>query len=174
MATTASLPVFETTDSFMPPLWMYVTLPQASPWEKMVSFLLNSTIFRATPGESRKACASESIAFACCTLLALRRFHSHILQFFAPDGTAAGATLRLCKSLASSSLYWTGASITTQLRPSRSATALRLAPAIPTLLVYLRWKPENVQKSTASPLPDPQDGCVLEFSVSPKSRNALK
>ena len=53
IATTASLPVLETTDSFTPPFWMYMTLPQTSPWEKMVSFRLYSTIL-VTPAESKK------------------------------------------------------------------------------------------------------------------------
>ena len=37
MATTASRPVLERTDSFTPPFWMYMTLSQTSPCEKMVS-----------------------------------------------------------------------------------------------------------------------------------------
>ena len=39
IATTASLPVFDSTDSLTPPVWMYMTCSQASPWVKMVSLL---------------------------------------------------------------------------------------------------------------------------------------
>ena len=37
IATTTSRPVFERTESFTPPFWMYITVLQASPCEKMSS-----------------------------------------------------------------------------------------------------------------------------------------
>ena len=57
IATTASRPVFESTESFTPPFWMYSTCSQGSPWVKMTSARRYSTIFLATPAESRKAWA---------------------------------------------------------------------------------------------------------------------
>ena len=37
IATTASLPPGDSTESFTVPFWMYRTLSAASPWEKMTS-----------------------------------------------------------------------------------------------------------------------------------------
>src|SRR5580698_4195306 len=68
IATTASFPEEETTDSFTPPFWMYMTLLEVSPWEKTVAFLLNSTIARATPAESRKACTLKTGCFLVAEL----------------------------------------------------------------------------------------------------------
>ena len=59
MATTASLPVLETTESFTEPFWMYKTSLPMSPWEKMVSFSWNSTMVLATPAESRNPWTSK-------------------------------------------------------------------------------------------------------------------
>jgi hypothetical protein len=55
MATTASRPVFERTESFTQPFWMYKTLSQGSPWMKMTSARRYSTIVLAIPAESRNA-----------------------------------------------------------------------------------------------------------------------
>src|SRR5439155_13385401 len=55
IATTASLPVLESTDSFTPPFWMYRTLSHGSPCVKIVSDRQYSTILLATPAESRNA-----------------------------------------------------------------------------------------------------------------------
>src|SRR4026209_1380727 len=63
IATTASLPVFESTESFTPPRWMYSTLLQGSPCLKMTSAARYSTIVRATPAESRNAWALNVGAF---------------------------------------------------------------------------------------------------------------
>src|SRR5438045_2887450 len=56
IATTASLPLFESTDSLTPPCWMYMTLSQPSPWAKMTSERPYSTIVFESPAELRKAC----------------------------------------------------------------------------------------------------------------------
>ena len=55
IATTASLPAFESTDSLTPPRWMYITLSPGSPWEKMTSDGAKFTIFFERPAESRNA-----------------------------------------------------------------------------------------------------------------------
>src|SRR6266702_1577392 len=57
IATTASRPVFELTESFTPPLWIYRTLSHGSPWAKMTSVRRYSTIFLAIPTELRNAWA---------------------------------------------------------------------------------------------------------------------
>src|SRR4051812_20789048 len=57
IATTASLPVLDSTDSLTPPCWMYRTSSQRSPCEKITSDRLYSTIFFASPAEARKDCA---------------------------------------------------------------------------------------------------------------------
>src|SRR3984957_20097002 len=115
MATTASLPVLETTDSFTPPLWMYMTLPQASPWEKMGFFLLNSTIFLATPAESRKACASKFMTLEFFPFFVVFILRSYISSL--PTAPPPEQGYDSTKSLVSSSLYWTGAGVINQLRP---------------------------------------------------------
>src|SRR5687768_13662068 len=56
MATTASRPVFDSTESFTPPAWMYITCSERSPCVKISSPRLNGTIVFATPGDSRNAC----------------------------------------------------------------------------------------------------------------------
>src|SRR5206468_13082006 len=57
IATTASLPVFDTTDSLTPPDRMYRTCSQASPCVKIVSPRPYSTTVFRIPDESRKPCA---------------------------------------------------------------------------------------------------------------------
>ena len=57
IATTASRPDFESTESFTLPFWTYKTCSHGSPWVKMTSLRRYSTIFLAMPAESRKACA---------------------------------------------------------------------------------------------------------------------
>src|SRR3954470_7628843 len=57
IATTASRPDFESTDSFTPPCWMYMTLSHLSPCEKITSSREKLTILFANPAESRNACA---------------------------------------------------------------------------------------------------------------------
>src|SRR5688500_2692865 len=59
-ATTASFPVFESTEIFTAPFWMYRTLAHGSPWVKMTSARRYSTILLATPVESRKAWTSNA------------------------------------------------------------------------------------------------------------------
>src|ERR1051326_7475110 len=62
MATTASRPDLDSTDSLTPPAWMYMTCSHASPCVKTVSarpYLRN--VF-ATPTESRNACALKGAA----------------------------------------------------------------------------------------------------------------
>src|SRR6266849_5173575 len=68
IATTASRPALERTESFTPPLWIYRTLSHGSPWVKMTSARRYSTIFFAIPAEPRNDWAlnapfgSDSIA----------------------------------------------------------------------------------------------------------------
>src|SRR4051794_30948716 len=57
MATTASLPASDMTESLTPPCWMYITLSPASPCAKIDSFRPYSTIFFDSPAESRNAFA---------------------------------------------------------------------------------------------------------------------
>jgi hypothetical protein len=64
IATTASLPDLDSTDSLMPPDWMYITCPAGSPWVKTAWARLYWTTLRAIPDESRKACASKVFARA--------------------------------------------------------------------------------------------------------------
>src|SRR5580698_10299217 len=63
IATTASLPVWLTTDSFMPPSWMYITCLAGSPWAKTVSFLANLPTLLPRPVESRKRFTSKARFF---------------------------------------------------------------------------------------------------------------
>ena len=99
---------------------MYITLPQASPWEKMVSFLSKSTTFRATPAESRKACASNSAPFVffgfLVAFIMLRLVISSIrsaptawpdarLGFPAPTGTLRRIDLRWNERATSQTAY---------------------------------------------------------------------
>src|SRR5438067_12617222 len=55
IATTASRPVLERTNNFTPPRWMYITLLQRSPCEKVASDRAYSTISFDSPAESRNA-----------------------------------------------------------------------------------------------------------------------
>src|SRR3982751_5596765 len=57
IATIASRPDLESTDSFTPPCWMYMTLSHLSPCEKITSSREKLTILFANPAESRNACA---------------------------------------------------------------------------------------------------------------------
>src|SRR3954464_6072664 len=57
IATTASRPDFESTDSFTPSCWMYMTLSHLSPCAKITSSREKLTILFANPAESRNACA---------------------------------------------------------------------------------------------------------------------
>src|SRR5438093_3444358 len=60
IATTASLPVFDSTDSFTPPLRTYSTCSQRSPWVKIGSPRRYVTLFFAFPAESRNASVSNA------------------------------------------------------------------------------------------------------------------
>src|SRR5579862_397664 len=98
---------------------MYITAPEASPWEKRVSFFLNSTIFRATPAESRKACASKgiSLGFADCFVIF----------------TLTANTSRF-------SVYWTRDGVTTQPNTSQTRRRRRAQPfTIATRLIVLEF-----------------------------------
>ena len=57
IATTASLPAFDSTDSLTPPDWMYMTCSHGSPCVKIVSPRPVLDDVLATPAESRNACA---------------------------------------------------------------------------------------------------------------------
>src|SRR5579864_721252 len=63
MAMIASLPLSLTAVILTPPSRMYMTLEAGAPCEKMVSALLNSWTFLATPAESRNACALNAAFF---------------------------------------------------------------------------------------------------------------
>ena len=60
IATTASLPLEFTTESFTPPACIYITPCEGSPCEKTISFLRNCTTFLASPAESKNFCASKA------------------------------------------------------------------------------------------------------------------
>ncbi len=64
MATTASFPVFDSTDSLIPPDWMYQTWSQASPWVKTVSPRWYCMTVLAIPVESRNPWTLNSHAFS--------------------------------------------------------------------------------------------------------------
>ena len=57
IATTASLPLVDSTDSFTPPAWMYMTSLQASPCAKITSPRPYLVLERGPPTASRNACA---------------------------------------------------------------------------------------------------------------------
>src|SRR5689334_22556720 len=59
MATTASLPMRESTDSLIAPFWMYLTSLQGSPCEKTTSPRWYFTTFRAGPVDSRYVSTSN-------------------------------------------------------------------------------------------------------------------
>src|SRR5713101_3064400 len=60
MATTASLPVLATTESFTVPCWMYITVVAGSPWTKMRANGWYRSICFVVPEESRNLCASNT------------------------------------------------------------------------------------------------------------------
>jgi hypothetical protein len=60
IATTASLPVLLTTESFTPPSWMYMTFFAGPPWPKMISLPRNRSIFRPRPADSRNNFTSKT------------------------------------------------------------------------------------------------------------------
>src|SRR5581483_7595181 len=60
IATTASRPVFDTTDSLMPPDWMYMTCSQGSPCVNTASPRPYLAIVFATPDDSRNCWASNA------------------------------------------------------------------------------------------------------------------
>src|SRR5215210_7590248 len=84
IATTASRPVLDSTDSLTPPLLMYMTCEQASPWVKIVSSRPYSAIFFEKPAESRNVCALKGPPFTA----ACDRFGSIIEAWHDPDREA--------------------------------------------------------------------------------------
>src|SRR5579862_5400941 len=76
---------------------MYITAPEASPWEKRVSFLLKSTIFRATPAESRKACASKGISLGLAECFVIFTLTANTSRF-SVYRTRGGVTTQLSTS----------------------------------------------------------------------------
>src|SRR5271155_1943097 len=64
---------------------MYRTFLAGSPWEKIVSFFLNSATFLDTPAVSRKDCASKTGAFTFGSFLTIEKAWLNLSRILTPE-----------------------------------------------------------------------------------------
>src|SRR5258706_1396806 len=115
MATTASLPVSDITDSLMPPVWMYITCVHTSPCVKTTSFRAYCTSVFATPDESRNAWALNDcgfgvpsdgfLGFMCFDTSGTKDPFVRESRFFSRDANIVALLLLACDFAARSFLF---------------------------------------------------------------------